>query len=254
MNDQRRKKLEEAWDEATLELLMDDYAELSGEAIWNVFEQDKVAGKVPEMPADLDEHCRRLIQAHFDEPQQNSAHGLRVVDWVGSFLLHSCKAAMIAFTLIGAMATFVVSVEALRIPVLNFFLQQEDRYTIISTSDNSVSSYTYESVTNIRKFIPAEYEVVYETFYGNGYVNLRYQNEAGSIVSIRTGDSNISLSADTENAISEEIEINGNPALLIRKDGLRVILSNTDTNVMIDFYAEDMDEQSFLMLAVLLSE
>lgn len=41
MNDQRRDKLESAWDEIALELLMDDYAELAGEELYAEYLLDK---------------------------------------------------------------------------------------------------------------------------------------------------------------------------------------------------------------------
>ena len=243
MNDQRRERLEDAWDETALELLMDDYAEIAGSELYDEYCSDLEIGNVEDLPAELDESCQEMIHASF------TAESKAKNNLLNTALSHVYKAAIF-----GATTVLVVSVDALRVPVLNFFLTQEKRYTIISPSEDSSEVSTQESVSNIRRYIPKDYDVVYETYYAQGYYNLRYKDKDGHIISIRTGEGDLQLYADTEDAISEEIEINGNPALLIRKDGLRLILLKKDTTSILDFYAESMMEREFLKIAVLICE
>lgn len=165
----------------------------------------------------------------------------------------TCKAAMVVLAILGATAMLVVSVDALRIPVLNFFLTQEKRYTIIA-SDESEALVSRGNIDNIRSYLPKGYGVVYETYYGQGYYNLRYQNEEGQIISIRTGAGDIQLYADTENAVCEKMDMNGQPALFIHKNGLRLIMQKANSEIVLDFFAEDLDESEFFRIAILLSE
>lgn len=110
-----------------------------------------------------------------------------------------------------------------------------------------------ENINDIRGYIPKDYKIVYETYYGHGYYNLRYQNEAGQIISIRTGEGDVQLYADTENATFEKIELNGQSALFIQKDGLRLIMQKKDAQFILDFFAESMEESEFFRIAILLS-
>lgn len=159
---------------------------------------------------------------------------------------------MVVLAIFGATTVLVVSVDALRVPVLNFFLTQEERYTILSSAESNDLTGS-ENINDIRGYIPKDYKIVYETYYGHGYYNLRYQNEAGQIISIRTGEGDVQLYADTENATFEKIELNGQSALFIQKDGLRLIMQKKDAQFILDFFAESMEESEFFRIAILLS-
>lgn len=246
MNDQRRERLEDAWDETALELLMDDYAEIAGSELYDEYCSDLETGSVEELPAELDESCQKMIHTSFATESRAKKNPLNTA------LSHVYKAAMVVLAIFGATTVLVVSVDALRVPVLNFFLTQEERYTILSSAESNDLTGS-ENINDIRGYIPKDYKIVYETYYGHGYYNLRYQNEAGQIISIRTGEGDVQLYADTENATLEKIELNGQSALFIQKDGLRLIMQKKDAQFILDFFAESMEESEFFRIAILLS-
>lgn len=246
MNDQRRERLEDAWDETALELLMDDYAEIAGSELYDEYCSDLETGNVEDLPAELDESCQEMIHASF------TAESKAKNNLLNTALSHVYKAAMVVLAIFGATTVLVVSVDALRVPVLNFFLTQEERYTILSSAESNDLTGS-ENINDIRGYIPKGYKIVYETYYGHGYYNLRYQNEAGQIISIRTGEGDVQLYADTENATFEKIELNGQSALFIQKDGLRLIMQKKDAQFILDFFAESMEESEFFRIAILLS-
>lgn len=248
MNDQRRKRLEDTWDETALELLMDDYAKIAGIELYDEYCSNLETGSVDDIPAELDESCQKMIYASFATESKSKKNHLNTA------LSHVCKAAMVVLAIFGATTVLVVSVDALRVPILNFFLTQEERYTIISHSADPSEVSTQENTSNIRRYIPKDYDVVYEKYYEQGYYNLQYKDQEGHVISIRTGEGALQLYADTEGAISEKIEVNGNPALLIRKNGLRLILLKKDKTSILDFYAESMIERDFLKIAVLICD
>lgn len=246
MNDQRRERLEDAWDETALELLMDDYAEIVGSELYDEYCSDLETGNVEDLPAELDESCQEMIHASF------TAESKAKNNLLNTALSHVYKAAMVVLAIFGATTVLVVSVDALRVPVLNFFLTQEERYTILSSAESNDLTGS-ENINDIRGYIPKDYKIVYETYYGHGYYNLRYQNEAGQIISIRTGEGDVQLYADTENATFKKIELNGQSALFIQKDGLRLIMQKKDAQFILDFFAESMEESEFFRIAILLS-
>ena len=247
MNDQRRERLEDAWDETALELLMDDYAEIAGSELYDEYCSDLEIGNVEDLPAKLDESCQEMIHASF------TAESKAKNNLLNTALSHVYKAAMVVLAIFGATTVLVVSVDALRVPVLNFFLTQEERYTILSSAESNDLTGS-ENINDIRGYIPKDYKIVYETYYGHGYYNLRYQNEAGQIISIRTGEGDVQLYADTENATFEKIEFNGQSALFIQKNGLRIVLQKSDSQAIVDFFAEALDENEFFRIAMFLSE
>lgn len=246
MNDQRRERLEDACDETALELLMDDYAEIAGSELYDEYCSDLETGNVEDLPAELDESCQEMIHASF------TAESKAKNNLLNTALSHVYKAAMVVLAIFGATTVLVVSVDALRVPVLNFFLTQEERYTILSSAESNDLTGS-ENINDIRGYIPKDYKIVYETYYGHGYYNLRYQNEAGQIISIRTGEGDVQLYADTENATFEKIELNGQSALFIQEDGLRLIMQKKDAQFILDFFAESMEESEFFRIAILLS-
>lgn len=248
MNDQRRRKIEDAWAEASLELLMDDYAEQSGEVLWQEFQKDTECV----IPKNLDEACQDLIHTSFSKSiQKNRVKNISTR--LKQLAPQACKAAMIAFAMVGAMATLTLSVEAIRVPVLNYFIAQDDRYTIISVSKHEESLLRQESINNIRSLLPNEYDVVFETSFGDGFYNLRYQDAASHIITIRSGPSSGQLYVDTENAEQKEIEVNGCSCLLIIKNGMRIVITKEESNSWVDFYAEDIPQNKFWEIALALS-
>ena len=247
MNDQRRERLEDAWDETALELLMDDYAEIAGSELYDEYCSDLEIGNVEDLPAELDESCQEMIHASFTAESKAKKNPLNPA------LSYVYKAAMVVLAIFGATTVLVVSVDALRVPVLNFFLTQEERYTILSSAESNDLTGS-ENINDIRGYIPKDYKIVYETYYGQGYYNLRYQNEAGNVISIRTGEGDVQLYADTEDASCEQIEMNGQSALFIQKNGLRIVLQKSDPQAIVDFFAEALDENEFFRIAMFLSE
>lgn len=248
MNDQRRRKIEDTWAEASLELLMDDYAEQSGEVLWQEFQRDAECA----MPENLDEACQDLIHTSFSKSiQKNRVKNISTR--LKQLAPQACKAAMIAFAMVGAMATLTLSVEAIRVPVLNFFLTQEERYTIISSGalqETPPETYNFSEIKNI---LPSDYDIIYEQIHSNGLYVLRCEDQQGNRITVHVGNRNSQLYIDTEDASQECVEINGFPALLVKKDGLHIIIDHLNAALRIDFYAQSLEESIFWEIALQLT-
>ena len=250
MNDQRRRKIEEAWAEASLELLMDDYAEQSGETLWQEFQSDTECT----MPEDLDAACQSLIYTSFDSMVQKSCIN-SISAHLKQLVPQACKAAMIAFALVGAMATLTLSVEAIRVPVFNFFIRHTDEYTANFSDVPQDSHAAVEDFTEtLELLLPNGYTQIIHDCFSNGTVNLRYQDKSDHIVTLRTTAHDNQFRADTEDAHCSEITINGHTALYIEKNGKRIIIAQPENEIKIDFYAESIPDKLFWEIACVLAE
>ena len=93
MNEQKKQKLLEQYDDAAFALLMDEYAETEGARLMAEFEGAQAAGQVPEMPQALDEQCRRMIRR--DRAKKRGKQAVR------SFRKVAVKAAVAVLVFIG---------------------------------------------------------------------------------------------------------------------------------------------------------
>ena len=62
MQDERSVRLQEACKDAQMALLMDEYLEAEGVALWTEFEKAEDAGEILEPAPELNAACRRLIR------------------------------------------------------------------------------------------------------------------------------------------------------------------------------------------------
>ena len=87
------------------------------------YEEAKQNGTMPEMPEELDAKCRDLIDETF-----GCARCRARVKRIGAAV---AKAAMVVLILLGLSTVTVLSVDAFRVPVLNFLIGRNEKYTSI---------------------------------------------------------------------------------------------------------------------------
>lgn len=76
MQDERSVRLQEACKDAQMALLMDEYLEAEGEALWKEFEKAEDAGEILEPAPELNAACRRLIR-NYRKPAPSKEEKLR---------------------------------------------------------------------------------------------------------------------------------------------------------------------------------
>lgn len=239
MNDKHREKLLEEYEEITMELLMDEYAEAEGEMLWNEFQAAEENGEVPDIPDDLDQKCRNVIRSASTKINRRVrfTQGLRALGKVAVFTL----------VLFGVCSTLVLSVDALRIPVLNFFLRDSDRYTVVALDEQNQS--IQEELENIRNsigfFIPNDYNLVAEDISEHGSLRLVYQDDDGGIISLSVAPGSGQYVMDTEDADSQKVKINDMDALLVEKDGLYIVWANPENELSYNLFATTLDSDQF---------
>ena len=239
MNDKHREKLLEEYEEITMELLMDKYAEAEGEALWKEFQAAEEKGEVPDIPDDLDQKCRNTIRSATAKINRRAhfAHGLRTLSRVAVFVL----------VLFGISTTLVLSVDALRIPVLNFFLRSSERYTVVALDEENQSiQKEFENIrNNIEYLIPDEYNLVLEEMFERGSLQLAYQSSNNAIIKLVVAPASGQLIMDTESADIKKMKVNEQDALFDDKDGLHIVWMNSENGLSFDFFASALDDELF---------
>ena len=125
----------------------------------------------------------------------------------------------------------VMSAEALRIKVFNFFIDIQEKATNIEIVDENESSSKENHVSEVLpSYIPEGYELS-ETEQFNNKRTSFYTNEEGKTIIIRQYDGEAKLGIDTEDADYDVIIINGQTAFYNIKDGLIMLIYKTDEHV-----------------------
>lgn len=247
MNDEYRKQLIEQYEDAALALLMDEYAETDGERLQRDFEAAEQAGAVPDVPDALDRKCRQLIQNSFNKQKRNAQ--LRKLS------RSAVKAAAFLMILLGLATTMVLSVDALRTPVLRFFLRHEEQYTSITFSEPTASLTPEEQILEkIRSApIPEGYALTKQEI-NNGIIMLSFcENALGKEIWIEAFPASGVLNVDSEDAEYTETTINGYQAFYIEKDGYCITWCDDNLQTVFTLRANGLSKDDFWKLASALS-
>lgn len=247
MSDKQKSEVEERYEEAALSFLMEKYAEEDGARILQEFEDASKNGDVPEVPAELDAKCRQIIQSSF--AKQDIKYHLRQIT------KGLAKVAVFVFVFLGIATTVVLSVDALRIPVLNFLLEKHDRYSSISFSAEETTPFSDDLMGRIYDApIPEGYELVIQNIESDNSVTLCYENEASHAITIIVLPMDVTSCVDTEDADQVEIDVNGHQAFFVEKEGFHIVWADKEKNLLYNVFASGLDTDSFWTLVFFLAE
>lgn len=247
MSDERRKDLIDEYEEAALKLLMDEYAEADGERLMRKYEEAEENGQVDDIPEDLDMKCRHIIQESFTKQarEKKIRKSMRMLG----------RVAVLVLVVMGIAATTVLSVEALRVPVLNYFLQHSERYSSITLNEQNETVYTeIEDIKErLRYCVPEQYDLVVENISEHSTMTLLYQDKDNHRISLMVAFESGQVFIDDENVEMESVTLNGKEAFFVDKDGLQLIWSNAEKNVSYNLIADALDQDTFWEIAYVLA-
>ena len=114
-------------EEAAVAVFMDQYAAALDAAIDNKIDESADMA----FPPELDKRCRALIQQEYakQHKKKRANNALRVFR----------SAAIVAMVLLSLCSVLFVSVEAFRLPIMNFFIEKTDRYWQLSDAPDANS-------------------------------------------------------------------------------------------------------------------
>jgi hypothetical protein len=133
--------------------------------------------------------------------------------------IYSRKAAVILLILISAMSALVFSVEAVRVRVLNFFIERNDKYTEVRINEETFNNLTpnldWESYYQPNYMTEGYF---FESAKEIGHLKVLKYTDGKNRITFTQSNTETDFQLDTENAILNEICIDKNPGQLIIKD------------------------------------
>lgn len=237
MSENKKLELLDQYDDVTFALLMDEYAEEEGARLRKEFEEAQAAGEVSDTSDALDEKCLQMI--HRDFAKKRGKENVRKI------IRMTSKVAVAVMVFLGLVTTTVMSVDALRIPVLSYLVEHFSEYAQIDFSAQP----TDESVDTFRDPVPdllpeGYHEVYYEV--NDGLISSMYENDSAEYIvfdmSLAIGE----YCFDTENAVCENIILHEYEAILIKKDRLQAIWFDEETQIIYNFTASGLAEEEFI--------
>lgn len=242
MDDNRRKQLLEQYEDVALSLLMDDYANNAGKCLLQEFEDAQKNGDLGEIPPELDKMCRQLIDETFAK-QERMLQMKRISNALA-------RVAVVALVVLGLSTMTVLSVDAFRIPVLNFLMDQSGRYSTLSfdLSVNIDSTCTNRIVELFQSNLPDGYEVFQNTFIENKGT-IFCANETENILYLEVTRSEREINIDTEDIPYTELEFSGYAAVFQYKNGHHLRWLDSETETLYTLFSNGLDIDAFWKLA-----
>ena len=244
MSENKKLELLDQYDDVTFALLMDEYAEEEGARLRREFEEALAAGEVTNTTDTLDEKCLRLIHREYAKKQgkENVHKAIRVTR----------KVAVAVMVFFGVLATTIMSVDAIRNPVLNYLLEFQSKYTSIQFSDDIVPLSSDLGVLELH--MPDSYDqIAYENI-GGGFFHCIYQDEEGHIVKYSSKPANGEFRIDTEGTKAKEQNIHIYEGYIVYKEGIQITWFDADSDLVHSLYATNLDETFLLNIATLIAE
>lgn len=240
MNDRQRQRLVEQCEEAELTLLMYDYAREEGRQLAKEYDEAQKNGTLPEIPEELDRKCRALIDVTFAKMERKTR--------LKRIVRSAAKAAAVLFVVLGMMATTVMSVDALRVPVINFRMDQSEKFGIIFFDGNAnIESKDDNVVARFEGNIPAGYVGVQKDV-SESSILICYANSEGELISFDAIYSENGIVVDTENSQINPFEKNGIQGYFFSKEGYRAIWADSSESIIYTLYASSLTEKEFLTM------
>ena len=208
----KRKISEEVYDryvDASVALFMEYYASSCLDK-----SEDPCTDEL-EFPADLDSRCRTLIDREFTRQRRKTffkaaAKGLGVV---------ACFAAVI----LSLSSVLFMTVEAVRVPIINYYIQEQDGYWEItassSTDEEMHLGYALNLSNPLANIIPEKYIPISIAGESLEWLNVLYQSSDNHEIHFSSRKMSKLLKVDSEDAqISRSIQILGGDAIIVVKD------------------------------------
>lgn len=197
-----------------------------------------------DFPEELDKRCRALI-AQASRKSQNKKRrksALRVLR----------SAAVVALVMLSLCSVLFVSVDAFRIPVMNFFIEKTDRYQQLSAKNNE--DWVFENFNEknpLEDIIAYDYELIsVRGTMENGNLFAEYSNNNKSSILFYVNRSTGKLQIDDENAVFSECKVAGHNAKLYEEgDAVRLVWLDENISRTCYLYATKVSQEAVVSFA-----
>lgn len=136
--------------------------------------------------------------------------------------LASKAAIFIAIFTIGFYITFS-TVDAFKITVINFFIEQKEKFSLLSLTENNPSPVPSELTEKYYPhYLPEGYELS-DTFVNDNSVEISYINKENEIINYGYFGIDATTGIDTENRTETSVLINGNQGYIYSKNNHKIL-------------------------------
>ncbi len=219
-SEQTRKKLYEEYEDSLFKLIMHDAAQKEGQLFLEEAEKLKNDPDFQPPPEAVQKFSQQL-DAHLKKPKAY-ARRRRILKALNRMVV----AMLIALVILG---TTVVTVQAVRVKVLNFLMDIQQEYTSFELQNNDKGSEGGSTTIDWHKaYVPAYIPEGYEISSVSDSKLLKiieFKNPQGSLITYTELSAASKPALDTENAsVFEEVSINGHEGTLVVKNSLVTII------------------------------
>lgn len=198
-------------------------------------DEDLEAIGIPEhqFSAEFEEKMSRIMKSELPKAKRTHRHGGKIV------------AAIIVCLFISG--TVVCSVEAIRIPVINFLLNLDASNSNIIASDEAYSKISPDFQSALPSYIPEGFVISRKEEYPDDYISIEYANGEGLYYDLTCSLYIESNAIDTEDSTYETVTLNGRKAYFCEKKGrvLAVCYSDDCTYLISGNITQDEIEKIF---------
>lgn len=230
---QNSEILYDRYADAATALVMDRYVSALAEAL-------AAEDRAPvEISAALDQKCRQIIKKGCAKQLRRS---------IGKKLLHGARVAMLAFLILcGVFAILFTTVEAIRDPIVNFFIEQKKAEPEITDREQAEYDPGEDVLAGL---LPEGYEPLECVRSSDGDLTIRYADDGdGKVLYDEVILTDATYRIETEDAVTEEIQIGGRDALLVEKNGYQVIWHSASGEVMYHLEGNRLSREEILAIA-----
>lgn len=215
--EQIQKKLYEEYEDSLFKLVMHNAAAKEGQLFMEEKARLKNDPEFQPSPAAVRKFSQQL-DTHLKK-QQAYARKQRILNTIN-------KAAVAMVIMLVVLGSVVMTVEAVRVRVLNFVMDVEPEYMSFALKDNDKGESTIVDwhKAYVPTFIPAGYELNAVTT-GKYAKSIEFKNKQGLLITYMELSESSKPQLDTENASTiETISINGHNGKLIVKESLVTVI------------------------------
>ena len=253
MDDKRTDELRDQYEDALMALLMDEYAELSGAQLLKEYEEAERSGAIPDIPEELDKKCREMIGRAYAKDRSRTR--------LKSFTKASKRVAAITLAVLGLCSVLVVSVEAIRTPIINFFIEQHEKYSTIdfgkdsnvatseATEPTAESQPVDRSEDPLVGMVPDGYNLVQFSNKGKRGFTCLYKDDTGNTIAFSAIPTEGMLNVDTEDAVVKNVELLGHRGILVEKDGYTIMWFDKNVSICYQLRSSGLETGDVWILA-----
>lgn len=217
-----KKKLNDEYEGLILKELAELFAE-EDEEMYQTLRNDKTI--VNPNQEELDKKMLAMIKKY--ERKVNTKNQLRIIK----------KIVLRAAVFIGVLsACFVVmfsTVEAFKVAVLNFVIEQNEKFSILSLSKNDNMEVPLELNGKYYPHYMLEGYEIKKTFISDIRVEISYENQNDQVINYSCFGKGVKTGIDTENRMETSVDINGLEGNIYSKDGHRILVFKSDEYIFV---------------------